>query len=105
MSGYSGHRMSPWWWWPDGTHVYLAEGIRKSIRQEGSETPVIIAGKLETRSMLKNTGAGEGGYDRIMPRSLADPDWPVKAQRGEKKRSSGVWPAIGVSKRTRDMSK
>src|SRR4030042_3134483 len=45
MSGYSGHRMSPWWWWPDGTHGYLAEGIRNSIRQEGSETPRIVAGK------------------------------------------------------------
>src|SRR5512139_1225093 len=44
MSGYSGHRMSPWWWWPDGTHVYLAEGIRKSIRDAGFETPVVTAG-------------------------------------------------------------
>jgi len=46
MSGYSGHRMSPWWWWPDGTHVYLAEGIRKAVRKGGFDTPIVIAGKI-----------------------------------------------------------
>jgi 2,4-dienoyl-CoA reductase-like NADH-dependent reductase (Old Yellow Enzyme family) len=46
MSGYSGHRMSPWFWWPDGTHVYLAEGIRKAVREAGLNTPIVIAGKI-----------------------------------------------------------
>jgi len=46
MSGYSGHRMSPWYWWPDGTHVYLAEGIRKTVRDAGFETPIVTAGKI-----------------------------------------------------------
>jgi 2,4-dienoyl-CoA reductase-like NADH-dependent reductase (Old Yellow Enzyme family) len=33
MSGYSGHRMSPLWWFPDGTHIYLAEGIKKAVNK------------------------------------------------------------------------
>jgi len=86
MSGYSGHRMSPWWWWPDGTHVYLAEGIRKSIREEGSETPVIVAGKIRdpkhAEEILEQGKADMIGLCRAL---LADPDWPVKAQEGREK--------------------
>ena len=86
MSGYSGHRMSPWWWWPDGTHVYLAEGIRKAIREEGAETPVIIAGKIRdpkhAEEILKQGKADMIGLCRAL---LADPDWPMKAQ-GEKEK-------------------
>jgi 2,4-dienoyl-CoA reductase-like NADH-dependent reductase (Old Yellow Enzyme family) len=86
MSGYSGHRMSPWWWWPDGTHVYLAEGIRKSIREEGLGTPVIIAGKIRdpkhAEEILKQGKADMIGLCRAL---LADPDWPVKAREGREK--------------------
>jgi 2,4-dienoyl-CoA reductase-like NADH-dependent reductase (Old Yellow Enzyme family) len=86
MSGYSGHRMSPWWWWPDGTHVYLAEGIRKAIREEGLETPVIIAGKIRdpehAEEILKQGKADVIGLCRAL---LADPDWPMKAQEEREK--------------------
>jgi len=86
MSGYSGHRMSPWWWWPDGTHVYLAEEIRKAIREEGLETPVIIAGKIRdprhAEEILKQDKADMIGLCRAL---LADPDWPVKAQEEREK--------------------
>lgn len=86
MSGYSGHRMSPWWWWPDGTHVYLAEGIRKAIREEGGETPVIIAGKIRdpkhAEEILKQGNADMIGLCRAL---LADPDWPIKAREEREK--------------------
>ena len=86
MSGYSGHRMSPWWWWPDGTHVYLAEGIRKAIREAGLETPVIIAGKIRdpkhAEEILEQGKADIIGLCRAL---LADPDWPIKAREGREK--------------------
>jgi 2,4-dienoyl-CoA reductase-like NADH-dependent reductase (Old Yellow Enzyme family) len=86
MSGYSGHRMSPWWWWPDGTHVYLAEAIRKSIREERPETPVIVAGKIRdpkhAEEILEQGKADMIGLCRAL---LADPDWPVKAKEGREK--------------------
>jgi 2,4-dienoyl-CoA reductase-like NADH-dependent reductase (Old Yellow Enzyme family) len=86
MSGYSGHRMSPWWWWPDGTHVYLAEGIRKAIRDGRMETPVIIAGKIRdpkhAEEILSQGKADMIGLCRAL---LADPDWPKKAQEEKEK--------------------
>ncbi|MBW1804440.1 MAG: NADH:flavin oxidoreductase, partial [Deltaproteobacteria bacterium] len=45
-SGYSGKRCWPRWYMPDGTNVYLAEGIKKSINRAGLQTPVITAGKI-----------------------------------------------------------
>ncbi len=86
MSGYSGHRMSPWYWWPDGTHVYLAEGIRKAIRDAGFDTPVVTAGKIRepkhAEEILKQGKADVIGLCRAL---LADPDWPVKAKEGREK--------------------
>ena len=86
MSGYSGHRMSPWYWWPDGTHVYLAEGIRRAIREAGFETPVVTAGKIRepghAEEILVQGKADIIGLCRAL---LADPDWPVKAKEGRDK--------------------
>ena len=86
MSGYSGHRMSPWFWWPDGTHVYLAEGIRKAIREANLDTPVITAGKIRepkhAEEILQEGKADMIGLCRAL---LADPDWPVKAREGREK--------------------
>ena len=86
MSGYSGHRMSPWYWWPDGTHVYLAEGIRKAIREAGMETPVVTAGKIReprhAEEILAQSKADMIGLCRAL---LADPDWPAKAREGREK--------------------
>jgi 2,4-dienoyl-CoA reductase-like NADH-dependent reductase (Old Yellow Enzyme family) len=86
MSGYSGHRMSPWWWWPDGTHVYLAEGIRKSIREAGLETPVIIAGKIrDSRHAEEILQQGKADIIGLCRALLADPDWPLKVREGREK--------------------
>jgi 2,4-dienoyl-CoA reductase-like NADH-dependent reductase (Old Yellow Enzyme family) len=86
MSGYSGHRMSPWFWWPDGTHVYLAEGVRKAIREAGFETPVVTAGKIRepkhAEEILETEKADIIGLCRAL---LADPDWPAKAKEGREK--------------------
>ena len=86
MSGYSGHRMSPWFWWPDGTHVYLAEGIRKAVREAGLNTPIVIAGKIRepklAEEILQEGKADVIGLCRAL---LCDPDWPVKTKEGREK--------------------
>ncbi len=86
MSGYSGHRMSPWFWWPDGCHVFLAEGIRKAVRDAGFTTPVLIAGKIRNpehaEEILRNGQADMIGLCRAL---LCDPDWPAKAKEGRDK--------------------
>jgi 2,4-dienoyl-CoA reductase-like NADH-dependent reductase (Old Yellow Enzyme family) len=86
MSGYSGHRMSPWFWWPDGTHVYLAEGVRKAIREAGFETPVVTAGKIrEPKYAEEILEAGKADIIGLCRPLLADPDWPAKAKEGREK--------------------
>lgn len=86
MSGYSGHRMSPWWWFPDGTHVYLAEGIRKSLREAGFNTPVVIAGKIRTPGLAERIlDEGKADVIGLCRALLCDPDWPVKAREGREK--------------------
>jgi len=86
MSGYSGHRMTPWWWFPDGTHVYLAEGIRKAVRDAGFNTPIVTAGKIRTpedaEEILQQGKADIIGLCRAL---LCDPDWPIKAKEGREK--------------------
>jgi NADPH-dependent glutamate synthase beta subunit-like oxidoreductase/2,4-dienoyl-CoA reductase-like NADH-dependent reductase (Old Yellow Enzyme family) len=82
-SGYSGYRMSPRWWCPDGPQVYLAEAIRKALREEGSGIPVVTAGKIRTPEFAEQV-LNEGRADIIgMARAiLCDPDWPIKAREG-----------------------
>lgn len=86
MSGYSGHRMSPWYWWPDGCNVYLAEGIREAVREAGFKTPIITAGKIRAphhaEKILEQEKADIIGLCRAL---LADPDWPIKAKQGRVK--------------------
>jgi 2,4-dienoyl-CoA reductase-like NADH-dependent reductase (Old Yellow Enzyme family) len=81
MAGYSGHRMSPGYWFPDGTHVHLAAAIRKAIRDAGYETPVVVAGKIRTPQhadqILSEGKADVIGLCRAL---LCDPDWPLKAK-------------------------
>lgn len=86
MSGYSGHRMSPWYWWPDGTHVFLAEGIRKAVRDAGFETPIITAGKIrEPKHAEEILAQGKADIIGLCRSMLADPDWPIKAKEGREK--------------------
>jgi 2,4-dienoyl-CoA reductase-like NADH-dependent reductase (Old Yellow Enzyme family) len=86
MSGYSGHRMSPWFWWPDGTHVYLAEGIREAVRTAGFNTPIITAGKIrEPEHAEKILEQGKVDIIGLCRALLTDPDWPIKAKEGREK--------------------
>ncbi|HZD40019.1 MAG TPA: NADH:flavin oxidoreductase, partial [Terriglobales bacterium] len=64
MSGYSGHRMSPWWWFPDRTHVYLARAIREHIRARGFSVPIVAAGKIRTPTEAEQV-LTEGSADFI----------------------------------------
>jgi len=82
-TGYSGYRMSPRWWNPDGTQVYLAEGVRKAVREGGYDIPIVTAGKIRTPDLAEEI-LEQGKADIIgMARPLlADPDWPIKAKEG-----------------------
>jgi NADPH-dependent glutamate synthase beta subunit-like oxidoreductase/2,4-dienoyl-CoA reductase-like NADH-dependent reductase (Old Yellow Enzyme family) len=82
-TGYSGYRMSPRWWAPDGVQVYLADGIRQALRAEGYTIPVVTAGKIRMPDLAEEI-LEEGRADVVgMARTiLADPDWPQKAREG-----------------------
>jgi len=86
MSGYSGHRMSPWWWAPDGTHVYLAEEIRKYVREAGFDVPIVTAGKIRTPKLAEEIlEQGKADIIGLCRALLCDPDWPIKAKEGREK--------------------
>ena len=80
-TGYSGYRMSPRWWNPDGVQVYLAEGVKRAVREAGYDVPVVTAGKIRTPELAEEI-LEQGKADIIgMARALlADPDWPMKAR-------------------------
>ena len=80
-TGYSGSRMSPRWWNPDGVQLYLAEGVRKAVREAGYDIPIVTAGKIRTPDLAEEI-LEQGKADIIgMARALlCDPDWPIKAK-------------------------
>ena len=84
--GYSGSRMSPPWYYPDGPNVFLAEGIRRYIREAGFEVPIVTAGKIRTpefaEQILEQGRADIVGIARAI---LCDPDWATKAKEGREK--------------------
>ena len=83
MSGYSGHRMSPDWWFPDMTHVYLADPIRRAVREGGFETPIVTAGKIRTPKQAEQLlRVGKADFIGLCRPLLCDPDWPLKAKEG-----------------------
>jgi 2,4-dienoyl-CoA reductase-like NADH-dependent reductase (Old Yellow Enzyme family) len=86
MSGYSGHRMSPWWWFPDMTHVHLAHAIRMHVREGGFNVPIVAAGKIRTpREAEQVLAQGSADIIGLCRPLLCDPDWPVKARSGRTK--------------------
>ena len=81
MSGYSGHRMSPWWWFPDATHLHLAAGIKKVLRDAGYNTAVVAAGKIRTPRLAEEIlRQGQADMIGLCRPLLCDPDWPLKAR-------------------------
>ncbi len=86
MSGYSGHRMSPWYWFPDGTHVFLAEGVKKALQDAGFDTPIVTAGKIRTPKLAEEIlQGGKADIIGLCRALLCDPDWPAKAKEGRAK--------------------
>ena len=82
-TGYSGYRMSPRWWNPDGVQVYLAEGARKAVREAGYDIPVVAAGKIRTPDLAEEIlECGKADIIGMARALLADPDWPLKAKEG-----------------------
>jgi 2,4-dienoyl-CoA reductase-like NADH-dependent reductase (Old Yellow Enzyme family) len=103
VSGYSGHRTSPKWWFPDGTHIYLAEGIKKAVNKAGFRTPIVTAGKIRTPKMAEETLQQEKADMIGLCRALlCDPDWPQKSLDGKERRSYSVRPATGAWKPIRE---
>lgn len=83
-TGYSGCRMSPRWWSPDGVHVYLADAIRKALRKSGFDIPVATAGKIRMPDLAEKIVADNQADIIGMARTvLCDPDWPNKAREGK----------------------
>ncbi|MFZ0448851.1 MAG: FAD-dependent oxidoreductase [Desulfatiglandaceae bacterium] len=82
-TGYSGYRMSPRWWNPDGPQVYLAGGIRKTVRAAGYNIPIVAAGKIRmpgtAETILNKQEADIIGMARTL---ICDPDWPTKSREG-----------------------
>lgn len=86
MSGYSGHRMSPWWWFPDMTHVHLSQAIREHVRDGGFNVPIVAAGKIRTPHEAERVLAqGKADLIGLCRPLLCDPDWPNKAREGKSK--------------------
>ena len=86
MSGYSGHRMSPDWWFPDTTHAYLAEGISRYVKDGGYEVPIVTAGKIRTPKQAEQIlASGKADIIGLCRALLCDPDWPAKAREGRAK--------------------
>ena len=83
-TGYSGLRCWPRMWDPDGSNVYLAEGIRKALRKARFSVPVITSGKIPMPSfaeeILQEKKADLIGLGRPL---LCDPDWVNKAVEGK----------------------
>lgn len=86
MAGYSGSRMSPPYYHPDGANVYLAAGIREFLRKSGVNTPILTAGKIRVPSHAEEILA-QGRADLIgLARAIiCDPDWARKAKEGREK--------------------
>jgi 2,4-dienoyl-CoA reductase-like NADH-dependent reductase (Old Yellow Enzyme family) len=84
MSGYSGHRMSPDYRFPDETHVYLSEAIKNSLLAAGYSTPVVIAGKIRTPEQAERIiQEGKADIVGLCRPLLCDPDWPNKGKAGK----------------------
>jgi 2,4-dienoyl-CoA reductase-like NADH-dependent reductase (Old Yellow Enzyme family) len=68
---------------PPGVNTFLADGIRRAVREAGLSTPVVTAGKIHTfeqaESILRDERADLIGMARAL---LADPDLPRKWRAG-----------------------
>ena len=85
-TGYSGERCMPPDYMTDMCNVFLAEAVRKAVREAGYSTPIFTAGKISSAGMAESI-LQEGKADLIaLGRPLlCDPDWPLKVAAGREK--------------------
>jgi 2,4-dienoyl-CoA reductase-like NADH-dependent reductase (Old Yellow Enzyme family) len=82
-TGYSGDRCMPGSNYPDGANLHMPETVRAGLRAHGLETPVIAAGKINTRELAERVlERGIGDMVAMARALLADPDLPKKWQAG-----------------------
>ena len=68
---------------PFGRNLHLAQEIRASIRQAGLETPVVVAGGINTFHQAQSALLdGTGDLIGAARQTLADPDWFLKMREG-----------------------
>ncbi|RLE19741.1 MAG: NADH:flavin oxidoreductase [Actinobacteria bacterium] len=79
-TGYSGDRCMPGDSYPDAANIWMAESVRRCLRDAGHDTPVLGAGKIGTIELADDLLA-RGACDIVgMARALlADPYLPVKS--------------------------
>lgn len=82
-TGYSGDRCMPGDGYPDAANIWMAESIRRTLRDAGHPTPVLGTGKIGSIE-LANEVLARGACDIVgMARALlADPFLPVKCRDG-----------------------
>ncbi|MBI3091430.1 MAG: NADH:flavin oxidoreductase [Candidatus Tectomicrobia bacterium] len=85
-TGYSGDKCMPGDYYPDGTNLYLAEGIKRYLVERGYQTPLVCAGKIShaehAEEILQKGWADIIGMARA---NLADADWAKKVREGREK--------------------
>jgi 2,4-dienoyl-CoA reductase-like NADH-dependent reductase (Old Yellow Enzyme family) len=86
-SGYSGDRCMPGEWLPRALHAPLAAEVKAHLLENGHATPLAVAGKLSDPDDAERVVAsGMADFVGIARGLLADPDWPIKVERGERER-------------------
>lgn len=84
--GYSGNRCMPPAYYPQGLHVYLAEGIKKALRAVGSDIPVTVSGKIDDLDYGEQVfEEGKADIIGVCRPALADPEWIIKQVEGRDK--------------------
>ncbi len=84
IGGYSGFRSMPDADMPEAVNVYLADDLRKTIRQAGYETPVMTAGRIPTPGLAEDIlQKGQADIIALSRPFLRDPDWARKAKEGK----------------------
>jgi 2,4-dienoyl-CoA reductase-like NADH-dependent reductase (Old Yellow Enzyme family) len=86
-TGYSGDRCMPGNAYPDGANLYIPEAVRVALRHAGLSTPVVAVGKIGTRTLAEKViERGQGDLVGMARALLADPDLPLKWERGDEER-------------------
>ncbi|MEE9415179.1 MAG: hypothetical protein V3V01_07835, partial [Acidimicrobiales bacterium] len=82
-TGYSGDRCMPGDRYPDAANIWMADSVRRTLREARYQTPVLGTGKIGSVA-LANEVLGRGACDIVgMARALlADPYLPTKSQSG-----------------------